>query len=403
MSEPVRVKRIEVKGLFGLYDHTIDLKMEDRVTILHGPNGIGKTALLRIVKAALEVDPVKLAAKPFALLRIECTDGTILEIMPSYGRMTARPWPPPLLRFHVVRGGETRDVNLWSRPLEPPRVGPVAFQLGDFKSERPEWLVDFSRLIPTRLIETQRLVIENGGSASLTVDWISGDLAKRNAETITQYAHQTQELSLTFPQRVLRSNGGITDVEDLRGRIRLVQGELERLGQLGLLPTAQESATTPLTDLELQSADPTKLSMIAQYVADQERALFAFRELSARVALFEKALAAKLRDKSVRFAYGGGLAVISRLGFGLPVSSLSSGEQHEIVLLYELLFLSPRGTLLLIDEPEISMHILWQRQFVEEITEVARLAELDVLAATHSPFIADERSDLMVALTSGAN
>ncbi|MFO0586921.1 MAG: AAA family ATPase [Polyangiaceae bacterium] len=400
MSEPVRVKRIEVKGLFGLYDHTIDLKMEDRVTILHGPNGIGKTALLRMVKAALEVDPVKVAAKPFRLFRLECTDGTVLEIEPSYnGRMPVHSWPPHKLRFTLVRAGQSHNVKLWM-PKKRRSIGPVP--MADSKSELPEWLVEFSRLIPTRLIETQRLIVENADPRSLSVDWISNDLVRRNTETITQYGRQTQELSLTFPQRVLRSNGRTPDIEELRRGIRLVQSELEKLGQLGLSSAERDLAAAPLTDPELQSADPTKLSMIAQYVADQDRALGAFRELSAKVALFEKALASKLRGKSVRFAQDGGLAVTDSLGSDLPVSSLSSGEQHEIVLLYEMLFLSPQGTLLLIDEPEISMHIMWQKQFVGDIAEVANLVKLDVLAATHSPFIADERSDLMVALRFGA-
>jgi len=44
-----RIKRIEVVGLFGLYDHVIDLNLEDRVTILHGPNGVGKTVLLQMI------------------------------------------------------------------------------------------------------------------------------------------------------------------------------------------------------------------------------------------------------------------------------------------------------------------------------------------------------------------
>ena len=48
-----RLQRVEVDGLFGLYDHRIDLELNDRVTFLHGPNGVGKTAILKMIDAAL--------------------------------------------------------------------------------------------------------------------------------------------------------------------------------------------------------------------------------------------------------------------------------------------------------------------------------------------------------------
>ncbi len=41
----------------------------------------------------------------------------------------------------------------------------------------------------------------------------------------------------------------------------------------------------------------------------------------------------------------------------LKPTVLSSGEQHQIVLFYELIFNSKEPSLFLIDEPEISLHI----------------------------------------------
>ena len=36
-SELLRLERVEVDGLFNVYNHYIDLNLDDRVTILHGP------------------------------------------------------------------------------------------------------------------------------------------------------------------------------------------------------------------------------------------------------------------------------------------------------------------------------------------------------------------------------
>ena len=41
-----RLTKIEVVNLFGVFRHVIPLNLTDRITIIHGPNGYGKTALL---------------------------------------------------------------------------------------------------------------------------------------------------------------------------------------------------------------------------------------------------------------------------------------------------------------------------------------------------------------------
>ena len=45
----MKIQQISVSGLFGIFDHVIPLNVEDRITIIHSPNGFGKTALLRML------------------------------------------------------------------------------------------------------------------------------------------------------------------------------------------------------------------------------------------------------------------------------------------------------------------------------------------------------------------
>src|SRR5690606_1495381 len=63
----------------------------------------------------------------------------------------------------------------------------------------------------------------------------------------------------------------------------------------------------------------------------------------------------------------------------IPVTKLSSGEQNELVLFYELLFKSSPSSFILIDEPEVSLHISWQNCFIEDLKEIAELNNLEVL------------------------
>jgi len=76
------------------------------------------------------------------------------------------------------------------------------------------------------------------------------------------------------------------------------------------------------------------------------------------------------------------------------VSKLSSGEQHLVALFAMLLFSAGPASIVLIDEPEISLHAAWKHSFLDDISEVARLADLQVLLATHSSGIINGRWDL---------
>src|SRR5580765_6818453 len=71
-----RIKQISVTNLFGVFNHTIPLYLEDRITIIHGPNGFGKTAILKLVDALFSRDNRILRTTPFDEFRIDFDDNT---------------------------------------------------------------------------------------------------------------------------------------------------------------------------------------------------------------------------------------------------------------------------------------------------------------------------------------
>jgi ABC-type glutathione transport system ATPase component len=64
-------------------------------------------------------------------------------------------------------------------------------------------------------------------------------------------------------------------------------------------------------------------------------------------------------------------------------SQLSSGEQQILVLAYEVLFRPEPETLVLIDEPELSLHVLRQDSFVDDLTRMGSARNLQFMLATH--------------------
>ena len=77
----------------------------------------------------------------------------------------------------------------------------------------------------------------------------------------------------------------------------------------------------------------------------------------------------------------------------LDVNMLSSGEKHQIILLGDIIFSSANSNLIIIDEPEISLHVKWQESFIDNIIDILRRNKVNLIIATHSPFIINKYWD----------
>ena len=62
--------------------------------------------------------------------------------------------------------------------------------------------------------------------------------------------------------------------------------------------------------------------------------------------------------------------------------------------------MSPADGVMLIDEPEISLHVDWQRIILDEIMRQA--GDRQVIVCTHSPEVVAEHRDALVKLSSEA-
>lgn len=87
----------------------------------------------------------------------------------------------------------------------------------------------------------------------------------------------------------------------------------------------------------------------------------------------------------------------------MDLNKLSSGEQEILVLFYKLIFESDVN-IILIDEPEISLHISWQKEILNDFKKIIELnRNIHVIIATHSPQILSDNWDLQVDLAEQYN
>lgn len=91
--------------------------------------------------------------------------------------------------------------------------------------------------------------------------------------------------------------------------------------------------------------------------------------------------------KSVEIDTVGHLTVTMPNGDKCNIDSLSSGERQLLIIFAHVLFnrYSDRSNMFIIDEPELSLHLRWQENFVDTIKQVGSATQF--IMATHSPDI----------------
>lgn len=71
------------------------------------------------------------------------------------------------------------------------------------------------------------------------------------------------------------------------------------------------------------------------------------------------------------------------------IKELSSGERQVLIVLTYLAFLAGKESIFVVDEPELSLHVEWQRELVGALTSL-RPENCQIILATHSPEIAGQ-------------
>ena len=103
-------------------------------------------------------------------------------------------------------------------------------------------------------------------------------------------------------------------------------------------------------------------------------------------------------DKELSVNISSGVNVRLPSGDVGNISLLSSGESHLFVLITHLAF-NPKlkdANVLIIDEPEVSLHVLWQEKLVSAIQDAN--PSVQCIFATHSPSIVNGRNNRLVPL-----
>ena len=100
---------------------------------------------------------------------------------------------------------------------------------------------------------------------------------------------------------------------------------------------------------------------------------------------YEETVNSFLNEKSIKVDEGGELEIESASPSVLNPYLLSSGEKQILILLTQALLTIYEPVVYIADEPELSLHVLWQEKLLESLVSLG--GQIQIIVATHSPDI----------------
>lgn len=122
------------------------------------------------------------------------------------------------------------------------------------------------------------------------------------------------------------------------------------------------------------------------YLNDMENKIEVFDLFYKQLSTFDKFVSEKaLSHKHIGLNAEKGICIYNEQDDEIPLHKLSSGEQNLIILYYKLIFTGEKNTILLIDEPENSLHVAWLSLMLKDYKLIAEKMGCQIIIATHSP------------------
>jgi predicted ATPase len=436
------VTRLEAVGLYGLFD--ISQQFQPGVNVLYGQNGSGKTTLLHILANALRGDFERFVFLDFDELHVELSDGTTIHL-------DREPRQQPKKINHSSPLGEgsldiegtrermdhnareeynSQSGQFWRGSGEEPSGSSVldcayypAFRTMFEAWSRVTGEPAVSRWMPrSRRRGATPYVRELFGNFVPTVEYLSlrdieSELDREVGVARAKVSHEeSRQLSSLF-LRVFESL--VESPTDTPGERTALLDEIQSLteeiqaGPFGEGAGVGTDVYRELSNMVERASGggglPPMAGRVLEVYRDSLVALCCARTEAYEVLLrYLNSVNEFLEGKQLRVRKGapGYPERAIRVAFsdadglsGLRV--LSSGEREIVTLIYAATHMSEQSVVL-IDEPELSLHVDWQRRLVHSMEQ--QLGERQIIACTHSPVIGADFPDRLaeVRLTATA-
>lgn len=443
---PRYIKSIEAEAVLGRFD--IYQEFQEGVNVLYGKNGTGKTTLLHILANLLNGDYKRFAFIEFKKIKVRLDDNT--DVVVSKNKNEGKDI------IKITKNNDVNDVievnisieeiieqELLSdeRVLRASSYREKIIRISDEGSITP--------VLPVAYFPAFRTMIEAWASS------VEFNIQRSARETRFLSTNFARELfgsfvpSINYPSPIEIESKLSEEIEE--ALLRIARADRENFGKLVpnifqgifqvlspksdssedsslLLEKSEDilkeidSLVKKLEDYPLKTA-PTitqlRTSVALLQVDDQskriaERVLKIYREALKKVITVQEdsfrtiekylnAVNSFLEGKNIEIILADQSRRKPSVGIkfdeGTPKTirgirrALSSGEREIVTLIYAATHMS-KQQIVLIDEPEISLHVDWQRHLLQKMSE--QLGDRQIIVCTHSPVIGADYEEQII-------
>ncbi|MEQ4693323.1 AAA family ATPase [Providencia manganoxydans] len=402
----MKVNRIQIKELFGHLDYNLDLDNLD-LCIITGPNGYGKTILLKIINNALNGKFYFFEKLLFneIVLTVNHIDIRINKIIAPLGAYTVLKSNNDEVNINIAGLEVNVDNEKFLYPFD------LDYNLKNINYRDFETFYDIKEgLAKQRNIvsnEIDNLFLDEGDVLFIMdqrifefkrnkQEAVLHSLSEEMKSIFSKYIYESnviaQKLDGSFPLRVFERENKTYNLSMLKERLYGLTTQKEKYISYGLLD--ESSIDDEQLSREMNSNESKeKLSVLELYLEDSLEKFKPYEFLLKKVKLFEDMVNKQglaFKEISVHRDHGILIRSTNKNKETIELSSLSSGEQNQIILLYNLIFKTNTKSLVLIDEPEISLHVAWQTNIVKNLENIKQVNNIEqFIIATHSPHVID--------------
>lgn len=396
------------KRILGKYDYNFSLSGEENIYPIYANNGYGKTNLLKIINSIYNFDESAvefISNAIFETVELNADNKKlILQKNDIYGR-----------EFTITFEGKSfsYEENLKPRWKFAREVENFSKFLGN-SFNRLEFLpvnrVD-SNLIDSNFSENIRpargpyrneLDSHRKGldSVSLTLRELNQEITDNVMWSILSYRQQGSSYDIVLEQfsSTIHNDNLDISIKDIEKIIIKIEKNVhlaeKYVGYLNLgqyFKIKDKIISERLYETNNQNIN-LLWSILLPFFNDLNSRLESFKLAIDEINKFIANVNSFLEDKKLYLGDRFNISLKDEDGRQLDFPDLSSGEKHLFLILSKIFIHRKEEFILMIDEPEISFGIPWQRKFITGVKTIIKDSNIKILLATHSVLILQDFS-----------
>jgi energy-coupling factor transporter ATP-binding protein EcfA2 len=428
------IKKVIIESLFGHAEYTLNFSDGSSsngadINVIYGLNGAGKTTVLQLIYNILTPEAAGtktwVAQTPFRRVKIYFSDNDYIDVEKLKGLTGS-------YKIACVFGGAAKKFSVIANSENAVRNDYTGQQVGFYRdylrslklnlffmSDRRKYKTNSVLFKRTEVSGSEewvefvdpagrrrRMSAKSDDGAPLSVAEISNAISTSFQSQIIESGLFAQKNSNTVYLELINSMSNndsrdqrYSSVNQLIEELEMLKASLADATHFGVMPHIDISQYTDALR-NVSNENLANIALVVELFLNAQRArIDSAKILVERIRSFINELNRFYTGKTFNFDVRKGFYISSsRTGDAVDFEWLSSGERQLFTILASIFLAQNTPCIILIDEPELSLNVLWQREFASSLKRLSILSPVQYIFASHSLEILNNPSVNVVGL-----